>query len=128
MDRQLARPDQFAQFIHRGTDGVATGLVEASLRRDYVNGATESPVVFVEGLYVEPFARGGGIARRLIEQVADWAVARGIGELASDALLDNRAGHAVHRALGFQETERVVYFRKSLAGTPPAASKDDDRH
>jgi aminoglycoside 6'-N-acetyltransferase I len=34
--------------------------------------------------------------------------------LASDALLDNGASHAMHRALGFEETERVVFFRKPL--------------
>ena len=35
-------------------------------------------------------------------------------ELASDALLDNEISHSVHRALGFEETERVVFFRKRL--------------
>jgi aminoglycoside 6'-N-acetyltransferase I len=28
--------------------------------------------------------------------------------------LDNTASHAMHGALGFEETERVVYFRKAL--------------
>jgi aminoglycoside 6'-N-acetyltransferase I len=35
-------------------------------------------------------------------------------ELASDADIANAVSHATHRALGFQETERVVYFRKVL--------------
>jgi hypothetical protein len=30
------------------------------------------------------------------------------------SLIDNAESHAVHRALGFAETERVVYFRRSL--------------
>lgn len=34
--------------------------------------------------------------------------------MASDALLDNAGSHAFHEAVGFEETERVVYFRKSL--------------
>jgi aminoglycoside 6'-N-acetyltransferase I len=34
--------------------------------------------------------------------------------MASDAFLDNSASHQMHGALGFSETERVVYFRKSL--------------
>jgi hypothetical protein len=25
------------------------------------------------------------------------------------------AGHAMHRALGFEETERVIYFRKRIS-------------
>ena len=36
------------------------------------------------------------------------------GELASDALIDNAVSHGMHRRLGFEETERVVYFRKDL--------------
>jgi aminoglycoside 6'-N-acetyltransferase I len=38
----------------------------------------------------------------------------GCSELASDARLENSASHAMHRALGFSETQRVVYFRKAL--------------
>ncbi len=41
-------------------------------------------------------------------------VARGLRELGSDALMDNTASHAAHRAWGFTETERVIYFRKVL--------------
>jgi aminoglycoside 6'-N-acetyltransferase I len=29
-------------------------------------------------------------------------------------LLDNAASQAAHEALGFEETERVVYYRKSM--------------
>ena len=39
---------------------------------------------------------------------------RGCREFASDAALGNELSHAVHRSLGFRETERVVYFRKLL--------------
>jgi len=73
-----------------------------------------SPVAFVEGIYVTPDARGRGVARALIAGVTQWAKDQGVTELASDALLDNEASHAMHKALGFCETERVVYFRKGL--------------
>ena len=36
------------------------------------------------------------------------------GELASDAGIDNTVSHGMHTGLGFEETERVVYFRKDL--------------
>ena len=35
-------------------------------------------------------------------------------EIASDAQLENVEGHAFHTAIGFEETERVVYFRRRL--------------
>jgi RimJ/RimL family protein N-acetyltransferase len=33
----------------------------------------------------------------------------------AEALIDNHGSHAVHRALGFAETGRVVFFRRKLA-------------
>ena len=95
-------------------DGSALGFVEAAKRVDYVNGTSSSPVAFIEGLYVVPEARCRGAARTLVEAVAKWASHERCIELASDALLDNRTAHAVHDALGFEETERVVYFRRPL--------------
>ena len=94
--------------------GSAVGFVEAARRVDCVNGTTSSPVAFLEGLYVEPGSRRQGVARVLVESVVTWALAQGLSELASDSLLENVPAHAAHRALGFEETERVVYFRRVL--------------
>jgi aminoglycoside 6'-N-acetyltransferase I len=110
----LASPERFAQFVAYAVSREPVGFVEASVRTDYVNGTTSSPVAFLEGLYVVPAARRRGIAASLISRVEDWARTRGCSELASDALLENEASRAVHRALGFDETERVVFFRRSL--------------
>jgi len=43
----------------------------------------------------------------------------GCAELASDAMLDNTVAQAMHAALDFEETERVVYFRRLLTPMPP---------
>jgi aminoglycoside 6'-N-acetyltransferase I len=97
--------------------GAAVGFVEASKRSDYVNGTASSPVAFLEGLYVAPAARRRGVARALVEAVVAWALGQGLTELASDSLIDNVAAHEAHRRLGFQETERVVCFLRSLGRT-----------
>lgn len=110
----LVDPGETLNLIARGDDGEALGFAEASLRHDYVNGCETSPVAFLEGIYVTPLARGRGVARQLIEAIGDWAQAHGCTELASDAAVDNLDSHAMHGALGFEETERVVYFRKML--------------
>jgi aminoglycoside 6'-N-acetyltransferase I len=94
--------------------GTVIGFIEASKRVDYVNGTSSSPVAFIEGLYVVPASRREGVARALVSSVEHWAVSEQCRELASDSLIDNIAAHAAHRALGFVETERVVYFRKAL--------------
>lgn len=117
MQSALALPDKYAQFLACGADGRAAGFVEASLRTDYVNGTDSSPVAFLEGIYVAPSYRRQGVGRLLVAAVAAWARARGCSELASDAPLDNVASHAMHTALGFEETGRVVYFRKLLASS-----------
>ena len=44
-----------------------------------------------------------------------WARERGCRAFASDAPLENSGSHAMHLALGFEETERVVFFRKAVA-------------
>jgi aminoglycoside 6'-N-acetyltransferase I len=99
--------------------GRAIGFAEASLRTDYVNGCDSRPVVFIEGLWVEPQHRRHGVARALVTAVESWTQELGCSELASDVLIDNEASLAVHRALGFEETDRVVFFRKqSKKGDP----------
>ena len=94
--------------------GRSAGMAEATLRHDYVNGTESSPVGFLEAWYVDAACRGRGIGRALIAAVDAWTREQGCTELASDALIDNAASHAAHAACGFEETERVVYFRKPL--------------
>lgn len=106
---------RYANFIAYSPSSEAIGLAEAAIRRDYVNGTESSPVAFLEGLYVAPQARRQGVAGSLVATVADWARRSGCRELASDAVLENSISHVVHRALGFEETERVVFFRRKLA-------------
>ncbi|MEZ0244413.1 MAG: aminoglycoside 6'-N-acetyltransferase [Sphingomonas sp.] len=95
-------------------NGQPAGFAEGSLRRDYVNGCETSPVAFLEGIYVVPAHRNKGVAEALVERVAEWGRAIGCVEFASDALLENEDSHAFHTAIGFVETERVVYFRRTL--------------
>lgn len=119
MAEQLADPGRYGQLIALSDDGRPLGLAEVSVRSDYVNGTETSPVAFLEGLYVIPAARRSGVARALLQAVKGWACAHDCRELASDALVGNRLGQAVHRGLGFTETERVVYFNLVLDGPEP---------
>jgi aminoglycoside 6'-N-acetyltransferase I len=106
-------PDQIT-FVAERTDGSGLcGFAEASVRR-YADGVDESPCAFLEGWWVDEDVRRTGVGRALLEAVADWARSRGFTELGSNALLDNTLSHRAHAALGFEERERVVYFRKRL--------------
>lgn len=110
----LMQPRGVVAFLAIAADGQACGFAEATLRHDYVNGTESSPVGFLEGWYVAPEARGNGAGRALVAAVEQWTREQGCSELASDALLDNEPSHRAHAACGFEETERVVYFRKRL--------------
>lgn len=110
--RILEHPDRYVAYV--ALEGArAVGFAEGSLRHDYVNGCATSPVGFLEGIYVCPEYRRQGLARALCDAVQTWARKHGCAELASDALLENTASHGMHHALGFEETERVVYFQKA---------------
>jgi aminoglycoside 6'-N-acetyltransferase I len=126
MKQFCANPGRYAQFIAYDDRGAAIGMAEASLRTDYVNGASSSPVAFLEGLYVVPDARRLGVARALVEKVERWGRGAGCRELASDARIENELSRAVHESLGFDETERVVCFLKELEGhdVHPAGSHE----
>jgi aminoglycoside 6'-N-acetyltransferase I len=113
MQELVDTPQRYGQFVCYA-QGEAAGFIELALRHDYVNGTETSPVAFVEGLYVAPQWRRQGVGRRLMDAAFAWARAQGCSEIASDAALDNLTSHATHRALGFVETERVVYFVKRL--------------
>lgn len=115
MSQAIAQPDRYVHYVAYSEANEPMGFVEASVRTDYVNGTETSPVAFLEGIYVAPEFRRKGVAASLVSAVSAWAMTIGCRELASDALLENKISHAAHLALGFQETERVVYFRKVLA-------------
>jgi aminoglycoside 6'-N-acetyltransferase I len=110
----LAQPERFLQLMMYDAQRRPIGFIEGSIRGDYVNGTETSPVGFVEGVYVAPAWRRQGVARQLFAAIGDWARARGCRELASDALLENHTSQRAHAALGFRETERVVYYVKKL--------------
>lgn len=114
MARLVADTDRYTQFVAYAENRLPVAFAEASLRSDYVNGTSTSPVAFLEGIYVVPQYRCQRIAARLVSSVTQWAASHGCREFASDALLENELSQLVHKALGFQETERVVYFLKTL--------------
>ncbi|OTA17941.1 aminoglycoside 6'-N-acetyltransferase [Xenorhabdus vietnamensis] len=101
-------------FIALDEEGNGLGFADASIRHDYVNGCNSSPVVFLEGIFVSPTYRKCGIAKILVDEVQSWGIKKGCKELASDTGLDNVVSQKAHIGLGFQMTEKVVFFKKEL--------------
>lgn len=93
--------------------GDALGFVELSIR-NYAEGCSTNHVAYLEGWYVEPHARRRGVGRALVKAAEHWGRAQGCTEFGSDALIDNDVSASAHRALGFEEAERIRCFRKDL--------------
>ena len=91
-------------------DGEYVAFMNLSIKHDYVNGTETSPVVFLEGIYVEEGYRKRGIARELVQFAVQYTLNQGLKELASDSLIDNEVGQAFHEAVGFIEQERVICY------------------
>ena len=108
----LARNDA-AVFVACRADGTLAGFVEVG-SRSYGEGCATSPVAYIEGWYVDPDVRLQGVGRALFDAAETWAREQGYQEIASDARLDNVDSHRAHHHLGYQETDRVVVFRKTI--------------
>jgi aminoglycoside 6'-N-acetyltransferase I len=94
--------DRLGGFVEVGIRSVAEGCYDGN------------PVGYIEGWYVDPDMRRRGIGRVLVEAAEDWARTHGCTEMASDSLLMNQTSIDAHKALGFEEVERAVHFRKRL--------------
>ncbi len=95
------------------SDGSFAGFAEVSIR-DYANGCTVQPVPFLEGIWVNPEYRQQEIGRKFIAEIERDLVTQSFNELCSDAHIENDISHHAHNRWGFEETDRVVYFRKPL--------------
>ncbi|MGA7324375.1 MAG: GNAT family N-acetyltransferase [Rhodomicrobium sp.] len=93
--------------------GKLVGFAELSIRKA-ANGCESQPVPFLEGIWVQPEWRRRGVGKLLITYIEAFLKALGFRELGSDSLIENQVSHDTHKAWGFSETERVVYFRKPL--------------
>jgi len=94
--------------------GKAIGFAQCQLRHDYVEGTETSPVGYLEGIFVEEDYRGKGYAKKLLSVCENWAKDMGCSEFASDCELDNVGSLRFHMAMGFEEVNRVICFKKNI--------------
>ncbi len=111
-DAWLARADAVVLVAERPGGGLA-GFAELG-ERAYAEGCDTSPVGFLEGWYVDADARRQGVGAALVRAGEAWARGRGYREMGSNTHLHNLVSQQAHEALGFEEVERLVEFRKAL--------------
>ena len=90
------------------------GFIELSVRQDYVEGAEDMPVAYIEGIFVDNVFRKKGLALQLIHKAEQWARSQGYTQLCSDSELANTGSIIFHQKAGFDEVGRIVCFVKNL--------------
>jgi aminoglycoside 6'-N-acetyltransferase I len=101
-------------ILCRNDRGEAIGFIDLSIREEYVEGSSSSPVGYVEGIYVKPEYRLHGIARELLRLGGEWSRARGCTEYGSDTEIENVESQAFHLRAGFEAAHTIVHFIKKL--------------
>jgi aminoglycoside 6'-N-acetyltransferase I len=102
----------FISFI----ETIPVGFAQCNLRNDYVEGTESRLVGYLEGVFVKVEYRKRGIGKKLLLQCEEWAKSNGCSEFASDCELNNTESLKFHLQLGFEETNRIICFKKNLGG------------
>ncbi len=89
--------------------GEVTGMANALIT---VSTAEGGRVLLLEDVIVRREHRGGGLGRRLVEHVLDWAREQGITRVTLLADRDNRSALDFYRKLGFEHSNMMVLRRK----------------
>jgi aminoglycoside 6'-N-acetyltransferase I len=105
-------------------DSKIVGFAELSIRA-HAEGCETDRVAFLEGWFVTPAMRRGGVARALVAAAEQWSLAQGCTEFASDTLADNEVSRAAHRNCGFEEAALIRCFRKVLSKSEFGATGGD---
>jgi aminoglycoside 6'-N-acetyltransferase I len=101
-------------ILCRDDNSEVIAFIDLSIREEYVEGSSSSPVGYVEGIYVKPEYRKQGIARELLRLGEEWSRAHGCTEYASDTEIENVESQAFHLRAGFEEAHTIVHFIKRI--------------
>ena len=113
MFENLIQSDKAICFI-KYVDNIAVGFAQCQIRTDYVEGTETSPVGYLEGIFVVETYRHNGYAKELLKECEKWAKEKKCTEFASDCALDNIDSFKFHMAMGFEEANRIICFKKNI--------------
>ena len=114
MDFVETLKSEYAVFFIKYADNMPVGFAQCGLRSDYVEGTESTPVGYLEGIFVKVDYRNNGYAKELLIACEKWAKDMGCEEFASDCELDNINSFRFHMAMGFDEANRIICFRKNI--------------
>ena len=102
-------PSQGALLIARDTEGAAVGFAAMAWKWSSLNGAR---IGFLDDLFVDPGARGNGIADSLIEECAKRCRERGMPVMEWLTAHDNHRAQSVYDRIGGSSEPFLEYTLK----------------
>lgn len=103
----------FQCLIAFDDDEEAAGFIELTIRSSAEDCMT-SPVLYVEGWFVDEGHRGTGVGKALMEAGFAWGRGMGCKEVGSDARVDNEGSAKAHLAMGFADAGVIRCFRRGI--------------
>ena len=79
-----------------------------------MEGTETSPVGYLEGIMMVEACRHNGYAKELLNACEKWAKYKKCSEFASDCELNNLDSFRFHMAMGFEEANRIICFKKTI--------------
>ena len=110
-------PSEGIVLVAERSDGTLGGFAELGTRK-YAGGCDTSPVAYLEGIWIDSDLRRTGIASHMVREAEGWSRSMGLTEFASDCEIDNHVSEAFHRAVGFEEEERIICWRRDVPPEP----------
>ena len=110
---KLIQSDNAVCFL-KYVDDTAVGFAQCQIRTDYVEGTETSPVGYLEGIFIVETYRHNGYAKELLNACEKWAKDKKCSEFASDCELNNLDSFRFHMAIGFEEANRIICFKKNI--------------
>lgn len=108
MHEHLFGPRPYAEVLIGEVDGVAQGF--ALFFHNYSTWLSQ-PGIYLEDLYVRPAARGAGLGKALLTELARLAVERGCGRLEWSVLDWNEPAIGFYQSLGARPQDEWTVYR-----------------
>ncbi len=115
VERVLARPAEVV-FVAELTPHGVVGWLHGAEQELLESGARCE----ILGLVVDPDHRGGGVGRRLVAAVEQWAALRGLGQMAVRSNVVRAESHPFYERLGYVRVKTQHAYRKRLANQAAA--------
>jgi ribosomal protein S18 acetylase RimI-like enzyme len=107
---RIITDDDSEYLLGADGDGPAAGVVQMRFRHTVWTGAEDC---WIEDVFVDETARGGGLGRALVEAALDRARERGCVRVDLDTEVDNTPAVKLYESLGFADSP-LLYMRTRL--------------